>query len=347
MHIAIIEPPIKAHNLRGIGIYANNLSKSLEKIYPGEIIKASTTKLPSNCDLYHFPYFDPFFLTLPIIRHKPTVITIHDLIPIRFNRYFPRGIKGEIKWQIQKILAKNTEAIITDSYASKDDVIRYIGINKNKIYPIYLAADDIFFQKTSDNEKAKTKNKYNLPQQFALFVGDINWNKNLVNVIKAVKSINFPLVIISRTINNKQIDTENPWLHELNQAKTEMANSKLFTVLDNVSQSELANFYQIAEVLLYPSRYEGFGLPVLEAFASQCPVITSDKGSLKEITGDAALIIDPESPQKIAHAINKIINDFSLSSILITKGNNRVQKFSWEKTAKETYTVYNQILTTQ
>jgi len=344
MRIAIIELFIKGHNLRGTGIYANNLKKALGKTYPGEIIEANASKLPTNCDIYHFPYFDPFFLTLPFIIHKPIVITIHDLIPLRFPEYFPRGFKGEFKWQIQKMLARGAEAIITDSYASKADIGKYMGIKESKIHPIYLAADNIFFHKLLETDKLKVRSKYSLPEQFALYVGDVNWNKNLVNVIKAVKSINFPLVIVSKVINNKQSDIENLWLQELVQIRKEIQDSKLFFVLNNVSQVELANLYQMSKMLLYPSRYEGFGLPVMEAFASGCPVITTDKGSLKEITGDAVIVVNPESPNEIAHAIQNILNNQELCLALITKGNSQAKQFSWEKTAEKTYSVYTQVL---
>lgn len=345
MKVAFVKPPLIGHKVRGTGVYANNLKKHLGNTTSLQVQWSDKNNLPNDADLYHFPYFDPFFLTLPIIRSKPTVVTIHDLIPIKFPQHFPRGMQGEVKWQIQKLNVKRVQAIITDSLSSKNDIASLMAINEEKIYSIYLAPNPIFLQSKAPQEMQKIKSKYKLPEKFSLYVGDVNWNKNLPNIIRAVKKEKIHLVVINELFaKGELIANNNSWLDSLKLALKEAREYNNITRIGKIPIEELKTIYQLATVLVFPSFYEGFGLPVVESMASGCPVITSDAGSLKEVAGNSALIVNPNNVSEIGNAITKVFKTKHLRTDLIRKGKEQAKKFSWEKTAKQTYEVYKSVL---
>ncbi len=341
MKVAIITPPIVGHISRGTGIYAQELTAALRKYTTATIINSTFKQVPADYDVYHFPYFDPFFLTLPLTYKNKTIVTVHDLIPIHFPQYFPRGLKGSVKWHLQKKKLRQIDAIITDSYASKVDIEKYAEVNPKRIHVIYLAPGEFSLSKISDKKKINLSQKYSLPNTFALFVGDANWNKNLPNTIRAILQTKIPLVIVNRDFKqNKEV---HPWLKSLHTAQTLAKNNPQIIDIGRVEQDELVTLYGLALALLYPSYYEGFGLPVVEAFAAGCPVISSHRGSLKEVAATAAYIVDPDDIKGIAHAINTLHDDLEYRELLIKKGKGFVQRFSWKRTAQETIQVYEQI----
>ena len=147
MKIAIDISPLKTgHKVRGVGFYLEHLKNALLKYFPQNeyVFFESGEKLPDDIGLVHFPYFEPFFLALPLYKKFKTVVTVHDLTPIVFPQAFPRGIKGELKWQMQKYALRQADAIITDSESSKNDIIKYVGAELNKINVVYLAAGEEF-----------------------------------------------------------------------------------------------------------------------------------------------------------------------------------------------------------
>src|SRR5690606_743268 len=154
-------------------------------------------KPPEDVDIIHYPYFDPFFLTLPLKKRVKTIVTVHDLTPLVFPDAFPAGIKGKLSWQVQKYSLKSASAIIADSEASKKDIIRLTGIDSNKIHVVYLAAGEEFERlQLSDTRNKELRKKYKLPENFLLYVGDVTWNKNLPRLLDAIEEANVPLVMI-------------------------------------------------------------------------------------------------------------------------------------------------------
>src|SRR5690606_8255299 len=144
----------------------------------------------SNSDLLHIPYFDPFFIHLPLQKKSKLVVTVHDLTPLVFPDIFPAGIKGNLKWQFNKRLLAKADGIITDSHASATDIHRLTGIPKNKIHTVYLAAGEEFKKMENGKWKMEIKEKYGLPDRFVLYVGDVTANKNLPRLIDAIKEAN-------------------------------------------------------------------------------------------------------------------------------------------------------------
>lgn len=352
MRIAIDISPLEGkhslqHRIRGTGFYLLNLKKSLLKYCPGNeyIFFVRGEKLPGNIDLVHYPYFEPFFLTLPFFNKHKSIVTVHDLTPLVFPNKFQSGIKGRIKWEIQKIALKNSCQIISDSNSSKKDIVKYAGIFSEKINVVYLASGEEFKKlDLSFSEKEKIRDKYNLPSKFLLYVGDATWNKNLPRFLKSVLKTGINLVLVGKSISETNFDKNNPWNQDLVEIQKEILNKEKIKALGFVETTDLVKIYNMATVFIMPSLYEGFGLPILEAMKCGCPVITSKNGSLEEVAGEAAFYVEPLSIENMAEGIEKVFNSEDLRQSLATKGYIQVQKFSWKKTASETLKAYEKAI---
>lgn len=351
MHIALDISPLTSghslqHRVRGTGFYTQYLKNSLQMYFPNDSYTffSQNEKLPSTTNVVHIPYFEPFFLTTPIKKSYPTVVTIHDLTPLIFPQHFPPGIKGAIRWQVQKLLTKNMDKIITDSESSKKDIIKIMGVKKEKIHVVYLAAAETFKPIRDRESISKSiKKKYNLPNKFGLYVGDITWNKNLPRLITAIKSSGIPFVMVGKALREDDFDTSNPWNQDRLICQKLLADAKNIILPGFVSEDDLLHFYNCAALFTMPSLYEGFGLPILEAMQSGCPVITTKEGSLPEVAGDAAYYVDAYDVTSIQEGIENVFSSDRLQKTLREKGIKQAQRFSWEKTAQATHTVYEQI----
>lgn len=350
MKIAIDITPLEDrgvlnHKIRGTGFYLSNLKRSLLQYCSQHSYHFFTRgeKLPRNIDIVHYPYFDPFFITLPFFLHRNTIVTIHDLTPLVFPKNFPVGARGFLKWNIQKFLVKRSRAIITDSFNSKKDIIKYANISENKIQVVYLASGEIFKKITDITLLKEARNKYNLPKEFVLYVGDVTWNKNLPRLIQAIQLLDIPLVMVGKSLVQKDFDKTNLWNQDLIQAQKLAENNKKIIRLGFVSDQDLVCLYNLATLFVMPSLYEGFGLPVLEAMSCGCPVITTKEGSLSEIAGDSVYFIDPYDTKSIASGVRKVFFDEKLKEDLSSKGLRQSKKFAWKKTARETINVYEKV----
>ena len=323
MRILIDSSPFySGHKHRGVGEYTRNLITALKNYFPQHDYSSS------HPDLIHYPYFDLFFPTLPLIKKKPTVVTIHDVIPLKYPRLFPLGPRGKLNLLRQKLALRSVKSILTVSNASKKDIIQYLKIPSKKIQVIYSAVDRIFSLKP----KAKF-DRVKLPLKFLLYVGDINPNKNLLNLIQAVKQTKTNLVIVSRALA-KNIP-ESKQIHKL-------VNPQI-TIITDVDQSELNQLYHQATIYVQPSLDEGFGFPLLEAMTAGCPAISTGAGSLPEVGGLAPLYAKSPSITDLADVIKKLWSNSNLQNKLIKKGLAQAQKFSWQKTALNTLKVYEKI----
>ncbi len=344
MKIAIdISPLQSGHSVRGQGFYLSRLKDALEKYFPTHTYLFFEGKSPhsDSYDLIHFPYFDPFFLTLPFPKNKKTIVTVHDLTPLVFPTLFPIGVKGKVKWEVQKQSLRRAVRVITDSYASKRDISRLTQISESKIDVVYLAAGEEF--KVMDLSSAQTdqvRGQYDLPEKFILYVGDVTANKNLVRLVTACKERNLPLVMVGKSLTLTDYDTSHPWNRELAKVQELTSSSSHIKLLGFVSTEDLVTLYNLATVFVFPSLYEGFGLPVLEAMQCGCPVITTKGGSLEEVSGDAAYFVDPLSTTSIGEGIEKVFGDEKLRAELKRKGIDQAERFTWKKTAEETIKSY-------
>ena len=347
MKVAIDVSPLKsAHQFRGIGAYTKNLVKALQSVKRADFeeVLVEEGKIPKDCDLIHYPFFDLFFRSLPLLRGKKTVVTIHDTTPLVFPEHYPPGIKGRLKLSAQKIALKTVNAVIADSKNSQKDIVKYLNYPKEKIFVVYLAAANIFQPIKERKKLTKIRKKYHLPRQFILYVGDVNYNKNILGLAKACQSIKVPLVIIGKQTVQKKFDKTHVENQPLVQLIKLYGEDPEVVRLGFVPNEELVILYNLATVYCQPSFYEGFGLPVLEAMACGTPVVTSKKASLAEIAGRAAILVDPYDISDIANGLTVAIDDEDLREDLIARGLKQAKKFSWEKVADETYKVYQKVV---
>jgi glycosyltransferase involved in cell wall biosynthesis len=346
MRIAIdVSPLSSGHRIRGVGFYLKNLLEALEKYHPEhEYIEFSEkNKLTQDFDVIHYPYFDPFSLTLPFFGKKNTVVTIHDLTPLVLPNLFPIGPRGKVMWFLQKQALGKVRSIITDSISSKKDVEKILKIDSKKVHKVYLAAGEHFRAIQDKSVLQAVAKKYNLPESFALYVGDATPNKNLPTLTKAILRTTIPLVMVGKTLTDESVDISNAWAKDIQEIRQQAKSNKIY-LLGFVPDEDLVALYNLASVFVMPSLYEGFGLPVLEAMQCGCPVVASDRGSLREVAGTAAYIIDPTDAEAIAHAIQKVKGDKQFAKKLSHSGLEQAKKFSWKKTASQTIAIYKQVV---
>jgi glycosyltransferase involved in cell wall biosynthesis len=268
------------------------------------------------------------------------VMTIHDLTCIKYPQYtnaivktYSDRIKQCLQW---------TDLVITVSQATKQDIIEYLGVTSDRIYvtpqasryyPNYLSPQQ--------TEKIKRKINYDFSQPYLLFVSTIEPRKNINNLIfafnylKEKHKINHQLVLIGQKgwlyQSIFQTIATSPWKEQIHY-------------LGYLSDAMVALFYSQADAFVYPSFYEGFGLPVLEAMTLGTPVVTSNTSSLPEVAGEAAILVAPQEPMQLADAILQVISDSQLRQNLINKGKQRASLFSWEITAQTTLKAYKLLL---
>ncbi len=335
------------HQVRGSGFYVQHLKDALLNYFPDNeyhFFKKGDS-LPKDTEIIHHPYFEPFFLTLPLHKSAPTVITVHDLTPILFPKHFPSGIKGRLRWEIQKVLLKKMDGIITDSKVVSSDIRKTVGLKNDKTFVVPLAAAEEFGQITkSKSDLDLLRKKYGLPEEFALYVGDITWNKNVPHIVEAAAKAEIHLVLAGKAIAEENFDRSNPWNKDRIKIHVLAKDNPYIHILGFVPNDDLVALYNEAAFFVMPSYYEGFGLPILEAMSCGCPVITSERGSLPEVAGNAALYVNPEDVESITNGMKKIFSDLILRKKMQEMGLKQAKTFSWQKTAGETIEVYKKIL---
>lgn len=345
--IAIDISPLSDDNsTRGVGYYTQNLTDSLKqeikdnpkyKKWQIDLITKSSDLKTNKYDLVHYPYFDPFQLTLPAKKNIPTIITIHDLIPRQFKSHFPVGIKGEIKWRLQKIKAKKSDFIITVSHYSKHIIKDLLNFPEDKIYVTHLAADNKFIQ-IDDHQYLETiRQKYQLPQQFILYVGDLNWNKNIVRLTKVCQKLNYNLVIVGSAATKTNV-VNHPWTQDILWLQKNKTENIIFT--GYVPDEDLAAIYNLAKFYCQPSLAEGFGLPLVQAMACGCPVVYSKETSLPEVMDYSGVFFNPYSQKDMMKVIKQFWNSSKSREKYKEIGLERSKIFKWKHTAQQTLAVY-------
>lgn len=340
-------PLATASSARGIGTYTRQLLRVLRQLSPsGEPLEVDSTlevgpgKIRwQDYDLVHYPYFDLFFSTLPRKPKLPVVVTVHDVIPLVFADHYPPGIKGRLRFWRQKRRLQSVEAVLTDSESSRSDIRKYLGIAEDRLYVVPLAASEDLVP-PSEYMCQKIKQELDLPSKYVLYIGDINYNKNLPTLLLALTQVapDIHLCVVSTTFNNTSI----PEGREIAQviAKNNLESRIHVLTIPKEETDALAAVIALSRCLVQPSLYEGFGLPVLEAMKVGTVVVSSNTGSLPEVAGEAAILVEPT----IAGLSDGITAAMALRSQQrqdwIQRGQKWAQQFSWERTARETLAVY-------
>lgn len=291
-------------------------------------LKTLSALLFHRWDIFHPTYYNPYFLKL--FPRIPYVVTVHDMIHEKFPKKFHRR-DFTSKWKRE--IVENAKKIIAVSESTKKDLIELFDIPAEKITVIYHG-NSIVPHNNSDKtilEKLGTTGKY------LLFVGQRGGYKNFHTFIDEVS----PIIRSSEALKLLCVGGGTFSAHEKDFLSTNNISHRVVQV--NVSDSELATLYSNAELFVFPSLYEGFGIPILEAFACGCPVACSNKTSLPEVGGDAVALFDPTENGSIRKTIESVLEDTRYRNSLISRGYERVAEFTWKKTAEETKAVYEEV----
>jgi glycosyltransferase involved in cell wall biosynthesis len=287
-------------------------------------------------DLFHAPHY-----VLPPLVHCRSIVTIHDCIHLMFPQYLPGRMAHAYARATLWTATRRADRILTVSESSKSDILRCFNIPANKIVVTYNAIDTPFLVEPAEEEFARTRERYQLVDPFVLYVGNVKPHKNLERLIDAFDRVrhqgfdDLTLVIIGDQISKYQGLRRAVHRHQLH---------KHVRFLGFVSPSTLAVLYRLASVFAFPSLYEGFGLPPLEAMASGTPVLSSNVSSLPEVLGDAALLVDPYSPEAIADGLVTLLTDGDLRSTLKARGLAKAREYSWEDSVRRTHEIYNEVM---
>jgi glycosyltransferase involved in cell wall biosynthesis len=278
-----------------------------------------------NFDIFHPTYYDPYFLKY--LKNIPYVLTVYDMIHEKFDYMIP---SNDATSKNKKILVESATKIIAISESTKKDIIEIYGIDEAKIEVVYLANSLVYNQNFIYNIE--------IPKKYILFVGSRGGYKNFLYFVKSVREIlkgDNELSILCAG-GGKFTSFENKYFLELNISE------QIFQC--DLNDNNLAFLYKHAILFVFPSLYEGFGIPILEAFACECPLVCSNTSSLPEVAGFAAQYFDPYDENSIEDAIATVLNDKILRDKLIQDGKERLHFFSWKKTVTQTAEIYKSIL---
>jgi glycosyltransferase involved in cell wall biosynthesis len=285
--------------------------------------------------LFHAPHY----VLPPLVRCK-SVVTIHDCIHLMFPQYLPnRAAFWYAKWSITQAAQRATR-VMTVSQSSKRDILRFVDTEPAKIDVIYNAYDECFAMEPREEDVVRVRERYQLHDEFVLYAGNVKPHKNLERLIDAFHLVrkrgldNLKLVLIGDEISKYTALRRAVHHHQLH---------KYVRFLGYLPEETLAVMYRLAGVFVFPSLYEGFGLPPLEAMASGTPVVTSNVSSLPEVAGDAAVLVDPYSPQAIADGIYAVLTDEKLRREMVLKGIARAGQFSWEQSVRRVRAIYGEV----
>jgi len=285
-------------------------------------------------DVYHGPNY-----VLPYFTNIKTVLTMYDMISFLPDNWYKPLARARVQ-KLITISSKKANKIITGSENSKRDIIKILGVPEKKVRVIYIGIDDMYKSINNRHRMDSVKTRYNIAGRFILHVGSLNPRKNIPRLIEAYSRLpqdilrEYQLVIAGkRSWGADEIFTK------VKQLRLE--DKVVFTGF--VEDNDLHLLMSAASLLVFSSLYEGFGIPPLEAMACGVPVVASNTSSIPEVVGDAALLLNPYNVEEIADAMYRALTDEQLRNELRQKGFERVNQFSWEKAAKETLVVYNEV----
>jgi len=286
----------------------------------------------ARVDLFHAPHY-----VVSPLTPRPYVVTIHDCIHLRFPQYLPNRAAHIYAKTMMKVAAHRASKILTVSKASKDDILHFLGVPSEKVEVVYNGLDQRLAASPPPDEIERVRDRFMLGSPFILYTGNIKPHKNVDRLIEAYAILrqrgyeHVKLLIIGEEISRF------PALRRLVHRHQLHGHVRFFGFVPDATLSVL---YRLASVFVFPSLYEGFGLPPLEAMATGVPVITSNVSSLPEVVGDAALLIDPLDPGAIADAMARVLSEPALRAELVRRGYERAKVFSWSRAAARIREVY-------
>lgn len=301
-----------------------------------EQIKVPLALRREGVDLFHAPHY-----VLPPLVHCRSVVTIHDCIHLMFPQYLPNRAALAYARTSMALAARRATRVLTVSETSKSDIMKFFGTDPSKIDVIYNAYDERFGIEPVEEDVVRVRERYQLHDEFVLYAGNVKPHKNLERLIDAFQIVrsrgldHLKLVMIGDDISKYAA---------LRRAVHRYQLHNYVRFLGYLPEQTLAVMYRLAGVFVFPSLYEGFGLPPLEAMASGTPVVTSNVSSLPEVAGDAAQLVDPHDPEAIADGIYRVLTDVDLRRDLRRRGLARARQFSWGASVRRVREIYGQVV---
>ena len=319
------QPNIKVHSPQGI------LNKAVPSIW-------RTFSLSQKADKHKLDIFHGLSHELPLgIQRKKTktVVSIHDLIAVRFPQFFNAFDRFSYVKKSQHA-CQIADKIIAVSQQTKEDIIRFFGIDDSKIDVVYQGCHSVFQNEIPHTKLMEVKNKYQLPEKYLLYVGTIEERKNLISLLKSVKQLpDYQLVVIG---NGKSYKKQCLKYIEVNNMHHQI------TFLSHLKLDEMAAIYQQAQVMIYPSFFEGFGIPILEALFSGTPVITTKGGCFSEAGGLNSAYINPTNIEELTQEIIDISTNTERRNFMIESGKKYAKNFTDQNIAKRLFSIYQEML---
>ncbi len=286
-----------------------------------------------NTEFLHCPHYN-----IPVIYEGEMIVTVHDLIHLIFPQFLKHRAAYFYAKSLFKLMAIRTKKIIAVSENTKADIVNYLGVKEDKVVVIYNGVSEIFKKDAPQEECAKLRHKLNLHAKYILNVSNMKKHKNIEILIEAYsklrkKGIEQKLLLVGG--KKERVEELQIYAEQLNVAEDVIS-------LQNIDFEDLPLLYKICDVFVFPSLYEGFGLPLVEAMASRVPIVTSNVSSMPEVVGNAGITVEPNDADSLAEAIEKIISDSKLRENMIKIGIKQIEKFKWQNTAKKTLEVYKE-----
>lgn len=354
------------HNTSGLGNYSRDLIRMLSKYFPEnqylllnknksdkgkEILQQENVhfiesskgnfsrqfKMGKDAQKQNADIFHGLSGELPLKWDKTPikkVVTIHDLIFMRYPQYYSFFDRKIHFWKFKKA-AETADKIIAISEQTKSDIIHYLKVPEEKIEVVYQGCHQAFKEQQTEEFIQKTKEKFSLPERFILNVGTIEERKNLLNIVKAIDKTEIPLVVVGR---------KTKYFSKIEQYIKKNKLEKQIYFLEGVSMDELAIIYKLTDIFVYPSRFEGFGIPIIEALFSKTVVITSNSSCLPEAGGKDSVYIDPESYLDLQAKIKFLWDSESERKRRADKGFEFVQNFNDEPISHQLIKFYQKLL---
>ncbi len=338
----------------GIGLYTANLLRALRRVAPqheyvelswgrteelrtDQRLRWQQWELPRRAravrpDVLHVPGFDA-----PLWKPCPVILTVHDLIGLLFPAnlppvsrfYWSRWLPRTIRWADQ---------VIADSEHTRRDLVQLLGIPAERIEVVYLGVDETLRPLKEQAALEAVRQEYGLPPAIILYVGTIEPRKGLDTLIAAYAAS------AAEIPHDLVITGKKGWYTEpLFRQVEALGLGQRVRFTDYVADEDLPGLYNLADLFVYPSRYEGFGLPPLEAMACGVPVVSSNAASLPEVVGNAALLVPPDDAEALAAAIRRVLDDEALQAEMRARGLERAKRFTWEETARRTAEIYERM----
>ena len=335
-YVVLCRPGDIAAVTSGLGPNFRAVSETSKPYSFGEQMYIPLSLARERAHLLHEPHY-----VLPVATRCRSVVTIHDCIHLMFPQYLPGSLAHLYARSAMWTAVRKSDRILTVSEASKRDILRFFDIAAEKVAVIYNAIDERFLAPPDTERMDLIRQRYQLDYPFVLYAGNIKPHKNLERLIDAFGRTrarglgDLRLVIIGDELSKYP---------PLRRAVHRYQLDKYVRFLGFQPHDTLAGFYRLARAFAFPSLYEGFGLPPLEAMACGTPVVTSNVSSLPEIAGDAALLVDPYDPAAIADALHRAVTDEPLRSELSRRGLARARQFSWEQSVAATHRIYMDVL---